>query len=83
MSLAPATVQVLVRQEQFPKPLLLSGRRVGWLLREIEEWAESPQYHHACGECGDFPVSVRCDHRYRDSGRASVVQQRPARTMGA
>jgi prophage regulatory protein len=40
VSLAPATVQLLVRQKQFPKPRLLSGRRVGWLLREIEEWAE-------------------------------------------
>ncbi|MFM0391222.1 helix-turn-helix transcriptional regulator [Paraburkholderia phytofirmans] len=40
VSLAPATVQLLVRQDQFPKPRLLSGRRVGWLLREIEEWAE-------------------------------------------
>ncbi|WP_081935647.1 AlpA family phage regulatory protein [Burkholderia sp. 9120] len=40
VSLAPATVQLLVRQSQFPKPRLLSGRRVGWLLREIEEWAE-------------------------------------------
>jgi prophage regulatory protein len=40
VSLAPATVQLLVRQDQFPKPRLLSGRRVGWLLREVEEWAE-------------------------------------------
>ncbi|MDR6408531.1 UNVERIFIED_ORG: prophage regulatory protein [Burkholderia sp. 1595] len=40
VSLAPATVQLLVRQDQFPKPRLLSGRRVGWLLREIEQWAE-------------------------------------------
>ncbi|MFL9892809.1 helix-turn-helix transcriptional regulator [Paraburkholderia sp. RL17-381-BIF-C] len=40
VSLAPATVQLLVRQDQFPKPRLLSGRRVGWLLREIEDWAE-------------------------------------------
>lgn len=40
VSLAPATVQLLVRQEKFPKPRLISDRRVGWLLREIEEWAE-------------------------------------------
>ncbi|WP_429267471.1 helix-turn-helix transcriptional regulator [Paraburkholderia sp. EB58] len=41
VSLAPATVQVLVRESKFPKPRLLSGRRVGWLVREIEEWAEA------------------------------------------
>lgn len=40
VSLAPATVQLMVRQEQFPKPRLLSSRRVGWLVREVEEWAE-------------------------------------------
>lgn len=41
VSLAPATVQVLVREQKFPKPRMLSDRRVGWLLREVEEWAES------------------------------------------
>ncbi|WP_407280561.1 AlpA family phage regulatory protein [Aromatoleum evansii] len=41
VSLSPTTVQELVRQKLFPEPRQLSGRRVGWLLREIEEWAES------------------------------------------
>ncbi|WP_422085424.1 helix-turn-helix transcriptional regulator [Variovorax sp.] len=30
-----------MREGAFPKPRVLSGRRVGWLLREVEEWAES------------------------------------------
>ncbi|WP_338423921.1 helix-turn-helix transcriptional regulator [Burkholderia multivorans] len=41
ISLSPAVIHKLVRQEQFPKPRALSGRRVGWLTREIEEWAEA------------------------------------------
>ncbi|WP_325085619.1 MULTISPECIES: helix-turn-helix transcriptional regulator [Burkholderia] len=39
-SLSPAVIHKLVRQEQFPKPRTLSGRRVGWLTREVEAWAE-------------------------------------------
>ncbi len=43
LSLSESTVQSLVRDDgsDFPKPRLLSGRRVGWLSREIEQWAES------------------------------------------
>jgi prophage regulatory protein len=41
VTLATATIQKLVRENLFPKPRQLSGRRVAWLLREIEEWAES------------------------------------------
>lgn len=40
LTLATATIQKLVREDVFPKPRQLSGRRVGWLLREVEEWAE-------------------------------------------
>lgn len=40
VSLSEASVQKLVRESQFPKPRMLSGRRVAWLTREIEEWAE-------------------------------------------
>ncbi len=40
LTLAESTVQKLVREGEFPAPRLLSGRRVAWLLREIEEWAE-------------------------------------------
>lgn len=41
VALSVSTVQELVRQGQFPAPQQLSGRRVGWLVREVTEWAES------------------------------------------
>ena len=41
VALAASTVQRLVRENAFPKPRQLSGRRVAWLVREIEEWAEA------------------------------------------
>ena len=41
VALSESTLQKLVREEQFPKPRILSGRRVGWLVRELEDWAES------------------------------------------
>lgn len=40
-TLSERVVEELVRQGQFPQPRQLSGRRVGWLLREVVEWAES------------------------------------------
>ena len=41
VALSDATVQKLVREDAFPRPRQLSGRRVAWLVRELEEWAES------------------------------------------
>lgn len=41
VALAASTVQRLVREGAFPKPRQLSDRRVAWLVREIEEWAEA------------------------------------------
>jgi len=41
LSLSETTVQDLVRRGEFPRPRQMSGRRVGWLLREVEEWAEN------------------------------------------
>lgn len=38
--LSESTLQLEQREGRFPKPRLLSGRRVGYLVREIEEWAE-------------------------------------------
>lgn len=40
VTLATATIQRLVRDNEFPKPRQLSANRVGWLLREVEAWAE-------------------------------------------
>lgn len=41
VSLAETTIQREVRDGKFPAPRQLSGRRVGWLVREVEEWAEN------------------------------------------
>lgn len=40
VSLSETSIQKLVRENQFPKPRMLSGRHVAWLTREIEKWAE-------------------------------------------
>lgn len=39
LTLSETTIQRLVRQEKFPKPRMLSGRRVAWLMHEVEDWA--------------------------------------------
>ncbi len=41
VALSVSTLQDLVRNKNFPAPRQLSGRRVGWLMREVEAWAES------------------------------------------
>ena len=41
VALSETTLQKLIREDAFPKPRLLSGRRVAWLVREVEDWAES------------------------------------------
>jgi prophage regulatory protein len=41
LSLSPTTVQKMVREKTFPEPRLLSGRRVGWLAREVQQWADN------------------------------------------
>lgn len=41
VALGESTLQKLVRENKFPKPRELSDRRVAWLVRELEEWAES------------------------------------------
>lgn len=42
LCLSESTVQALTRDasSNFPRSRMLSGRRVGWLLREIESWSE-------------------------------------------
>jgi len=41
LSLSESTIRTLINQGDFPKSRLLSGRRVAWLVRELEEWAEA------------------------------------------
>lgn len=40
-AMSESMIQRLVREGNFPQPRQLSGRRVGWLMREVEAWAES------------------------------------------
>jgi prophage regulatory protein len=41
VALSESTVQELVRKCEFPQPRQLSYRRVGWLMPEVQQWAES------------------------------------------
>ena len=41
IALSESTVQKMVRESTFPSPRLLSGRRVAWLTREVEDWIEA------------------------------------------
>lgn len=41
VSLSTSTVEKLVREGHFPQPRQLAGRRVGYLVRELEEWIDS------------------------------------------
>ena len=44
-ALSESTMEKGVRENAFPKPRVLAGRRVGWLVSELDEW------------CGSRPVS--------------------------
>jgi prophage regulatory protein len=41
VSLSESMIQKLMSRDQFPKPRQLSGQRVGWLVRELDEWVET------------------------------------------
>jgi predicted DNA-binding transcriptional regulator AlpA len=41
VALSTRGVQRLVQLGEFPKPRVISARRVAWLVRDIEEWAVS------------------------------------------
>jgi len=40
-SLSESTLNRMIVRDEFPKPRQLNAKRVGWLVREIDEWAES------------------------------------------
>lgn len=40
-ALSKSTIEEERRQGRFPQPRLLSGRKVGWLISEVENWLES------------------------------------------
>lgn len=39
--LAPSSLYQLIQSGQFPKPIQLSERRVGWLASEVEAWIKA------------------------------------------
>lgn len=39
LPLSESTLQQLQREGRFPRPRVLSDRRVAWLVTEVEEWA--------------------------------------------
>jgi len=41
VSLSVPTMERMVAAGNFPAPRQLTGKRVGWLVREVEDWAES------------------------------------------
>lgn len=41
VSLSKGSLYQLMREGKFPKPRVLIGHRIGWLMREVEEWAEA------------------------------------------
>lgn len=41
LSLGYSTIERMVREEKFPKPRVLTGRRVGYLREDVEEWVRT------------------------------------------
>lgn len=41
VSLSVPTMERMVARGLFPQPRQISDKRVGWLVREVEEWCES------------------------------------------
>lgn len=41
VALSESSIQKLTRENAFPKARQLSGRRIGWLVREVVDWAET------------------------------------------
>lgn len=41
VGVSTTTMQRMIVSGAFPQPRQLTGKRVGWLVREVEEWAES------------------------------------------
>ena len=41
LSLSNSTIEKMVRKGEFPAPRQLSGRRVAYLLKEVDAWLES------------------------------------------
>lgn len=64
LSVSESTVQKLVRETDFPKPRKISSNRVGWLVREVTEWAE-------LRPVSDLPPPPNCGSRQSPAMSAS------------
>jgi prophage regulatory protein len=40
-SFSKTTIYRLVRAGQFPKPIRISTRRVGWLIQDLNDWVDA------------------------------------------
>lgn len=56
VALSESTMLAMVRTGDFPKPRQLSKQRTGWLVRELEEWAEQRPV-------SDLPPPKNCGRR--------------------
>ena len=54
LTLSNSTIEKMVRKGLFPAPRQLASRRVGYLLREVDEWLESRPV-------SDQPPPVNCE----------------------
>lgn len=64
LSISTTSLQRMVRSGEFPAPRKISPRRVAWLVREVEEWAESRPI-------SDLPPPVNAGKRSSASNRCS------------
>lgn len=63
-----SSVYELMEQGEFPKPIVLSKRRVGWVLSEVEDWLR--QRIRATRELGQRAQPIRRRRRVRGGGDA-------------
>lgn len=68
IALSRSTIEEEIRQGRFPKPRQLSRQRVAWLLREIQEWAESRPV-------ADAPPPPNTGHSNRPHATAAAKQR--------
>lgn len=70
LSLSETTIDKLLREGAMPQPRKLHSRRVGWLLRELDEWVEAlpvsdllPPPNAGYGRAGKPPEVAASDSR--------------------
>lgn len=65
VALSESTMDKLLAREAFPKPRQLTEKRVGWLVRELEEWAESRTRRHKDRYSNEDETKEKAFHLYR------------------